>query len=216
MDIACIEDVETVAHNVGLPVGSRIGRSQEKKEWFVLLGFLRPAIAAGLIELPVSIQLGTPPNEPDFVVKRAGPVIGYFEITEASDEADQKEMTALERSGGGPMLLGEFGGRFADGASQPGIAWAADILDAIRRKRGKAIFQPTTIARHLLIYPNSNASFLLFDADDERVAADYLELYVTKESENLSQSANDCFIHVLCKHFLIFDVLGGQRLIPLS
>jgi hypothetical protein len=34
-------------------------------------------------------------------------------------------MTAFERSGKSMMLLGEFGGRFSDGASQPGRTWAA-------------------------------------------------------------------------------------------
>jgi hypothetical protein len=53
-------------------------------------------------------------------------------------------------------LIGEFGGRFADGAARPGIAWATDVVDAIRSKSSKVIFENAHTPRHLLIYPNSN------------------------------------------------------------
>jgi hypothetical protein len=82
---------------------------------------------------------------------RGDTTVDLLEVTEATDEADQKGMTAFERSRKSAALLGEFGGRFADGASRPGFAWAADIVDAIRRKDGKAIFQDLPTRRHLLV-----------------------------------------------------------------
>jgi hypothetical protein len=162
IQISNLEDVENAAALVGLPVGPRTGRSRrtkEQREWYVALGFLQTAIPAKLFSPPIAIRNGCPPNEPDFVVTRgqADDPIALMEITEATDEADQKEMTAFELSDKSAMLIGEFGGRFAGGASRPGLAWASDITDAIRRKEGKVIFNNLSVARRLIVYPNSNA-----------------------------------------------------------
>ena len=105
------------------------------------------------MKAPISIQKQNPPL-PDFGLQ-FGDTIAHLEITEATDPADQREMTAFERSGKSMMLLGEFGGRFSDGASQPGRTWASDVIDAINRKRGKAIFEKADVGRHLVIYSSS-------------------------------------------------------------
>jgi hypothetical protein len=62
---------------------------------------------------------------------------------------------------GKSVLLGHFGGRFLGGAAQPGLAWASDIVKAVKRKERKIIFEQSRTTRHLIIYPNSNASILL-------------------------------------------------------
>jgi hypothetical protein len=149
-------DIERAATSVGLPVGARTGpgkRSKEKKEWFVLFGFLKTAILNRTFKLPIAVRNGHPPDEPDFVTE---PTVDLFEITEATVESDQKEMTAFERSGKEMMMLGAFGGRFAGGGGWPGAVWATDIVSAIMRKRRKRIFQDSTSVRDLLVYPNSN------------------------------------------------------------
>jgi hypothetical protein len=64
--INCFEDLDRAFKEVGLPVGPRVGRSKEKKEWYVLLGFLKAAIPSGMVELPIMVRNGTPPDEPDF------------------------------------------------------------------------------------------------------------------------------------------------------
>jgi hypothetical protein len=131
-----------------------------------------------------------------------------LEITEATDPTDQREMTAFERSGSSRMLLGGFGGRFSDGATQPGWTWASDVIDAIKRKRGKAIFEKSDVGRHLVIYPNSNASALVNDAEDEQAAFGFLgELIEANLSEYL-EATNGCLVHVLGKELVGFDVLG--------
>ncbi|HEY1944606.1 MAG TPA: hypothetical protein VGH40_21030 [Roseiarcus sp.] len=216
VEIRSLEDLEWVARKVGLPVGPRTGRSKEKKEWYVLFGYLRATIPFKMVELPIVVRNGTPPDEPDFVVTRSGCTIGLLEITEATVEIDQKEMTSFQRSTKKVAMLGELGGRFAGGASRPGQAWATDILDAIRRKSGKAIFQDSSAARHLLVYPNSNASILLFDEGDEREAVDVLRGEIAKDITMLSRTTNGCLTHVLCKHFLCFDALGEMRILPQS
>jgi hypothetical protein len=61
---------EAAAGEVGLPVGSRIGRSKEKKEWYVLPNFLKAAIPYRMIELPIVARNSTPLDEPDLVASR--------------------------------------------------------------------------------------------------------------------------------------------------
>jgi hypothetical protein len=210
-EIRTREALDRVAEAVGLPVGPRKGRSKAKKEWYVLLGFLREAIPYGIFELPIVVRPGCPPEEPDFVVTREGSTVGLLEVTEATDEADQKEMTAFERSREKMMMLGDFGGRFVGGGGWPGRVWAADIIDAVRRKDGKAIFRDASAARHLLVYPSSNASLLLFDEKDEREAADDLLAEVTKDA-SLPNLVNGCAVHVLGGYVVCLDVLGRMDL----
>jgi len=211
------DDLRDIAALVG-PVGPRTGpgkRTKAKKEWYVLLGFLTTAIPAGMFELPVCIREGLPPKEPDFVMTRrdAADAVGLFEITEATNEADQREKTAFERSGKSTALIGEFGGRFPDGASRPGIAWAMDIVDAIRRKDGKAIFESTAANRHLIVYPNSNPSFLLSDHEDESEAVENLRVEIAKDAASLARIANGCLVYILGGYLICVDALGEMKLL---
>jgi hypothetical protein len=200
---------------LGSSVGPRTGgdkRTKDEKEWFVVRRFLKIALRDGFLKAPISIQKQDPPL-PDFGLQ-IGDAIAHLEITEATDPADQREMTVFEQSGNSAMLLGTFGGRFSDGASQPGRAWASDVMDAIERKGGKAIFQKSDMGRHLVIYPNSNASMLLFDADDERDAFGFLGELIAARAHGSVLGANGCLVHVLGMKLVGFDVLGEARLAP--
>jgi hypothetical protein len=202
--------------NLGLKVGPRTGagrRTQDDKEWYVARHFLKRAIRARLLKPPFAVRKAGPP-EPDFVLEfNNGKVMAWMEITEATDPADQREMTEFERSKGSAMLLGEFGGRFADGASQPGRAWASDVLDAMKRKQGKTICSKADTPRHLVIYPNSNASSLLFSDRDELDAFRFLNELLVPEHVSYVQAANGCLIHILGKERVCFDLLGKNRLV---
>ena len=93
---------------------------------------------------------------------------------------------------------------------------ATDIVRAIRHKSGKAIFRDSSVARHLIVYPNSNASLLLFDEDDERDAINKLRAEVANDITELSQTVNGCRVHILGKHLLCFDALGEIRILMLG
>lgn len=214
-----LEDLDRVAQIVGLPVGPRTGptkRTKEKKEWHVLICFLRATIPRRIVELPFVVRKGCPPGEPDFIMTRGRLQIGLCEVTEATKEHDQKEMTARELSLKTYTMLGEFGGRFKGGAGSPGIAWVTDIVAAIGRKSGKVIFRDSPVPRHLIIYPNSNASLLLGDEVDERDAIDKLRAEIVKHAAVLSEIANGCLVHVLGKHSLCMDALSNLTVLTLS
>jgi hypothetical protein len=193
---------------IGAKVGPRTGpnkRSQEEKEWYVIRRFLGPAIARGIFRLPLVINKSFPP-EPDFVVRHdRGHAL--IEITEATSPEDQKEMTLQEQTDE-PILLGELGGRFAGGGSEPEHLWVSDIVDAIKRKATKSIFSSLGAGRHLVIYPNSNASSLIFDHENERRAFSLLASAIDSKRTALSQVANGCAVHILAKDYVFFDVLG--------
>ena len=200
---------------IGSKVGPRTGgakRTQDEKEWFVVRRFLKVALKEGIVTAPFSVQKQNPPL-PDFGLQ-FGDAVVHLEVTEATHPDDQREMTVFEQSGTSAALLGTFGGRFAHGASQPGRAWASDVMDAIERKVGKAIFGKSDVERHLVIYPNSNASMLLFDADDERDAFGFLSELIATRCDDLTEKANGCLVHVLGKEVAGFDLLGEANLVP--
>jgi hypothetical protein len=106
-------------------------------------------------------------------------------------------------------MLGEFGGRFPRGASgPPGLVWASDIIDAIKRKSGKAIFEGSQAARHLVIHPNSNVSILLFSEEDEGEAIRKLREAIATEAASLAQTTNGCLVHVLGKYSVCINVVA--------
>src|SRR5262245_24664468 len=219
-EIWSLADLDRVTASVG-QVGPRTGRAKRTKkqmEWFVLSQFLEKAIPDGIFKLPIAGRNGSRAGEePDFVLMRAGTneVIALVEITEATNEADQREMTKFERSGERMALLGHSGGRFPRGAARPGLAWASDIVAAIKRKASKVIFKHSPAVRHLIIYPNSNASFLLSDQDDqdEQEAINYLREAIDIAGNDLAKVTNGCLVHVLGKRHICINVVGGMRVL---
>ena len=210
VNILQLSELEEAFGRLGANVGPRTGpnrRSQDSKEWFVLRHFMAAALEARVFDLPIAITK-VPPPEPDFAATH-GPTrkSALIEITEATHPDDQREMTEFEKSGEDLMLLGDFGGRFAGGASQPKLAWASDICDAVLRKRDKSICCLPTSDRHLIVYPNSNASQLIFDEADEREVFAHLRLKL-EEGRQFAEALNGCQVHVLGKALVGFDLAG--------
>jgi len=215
ISVPSLREFDSAFGEIGLMVGPRTGpnkRTKDDKEWYVVRRFLKEAALAKVFQCPLTIQKTYPPA-PDFLLENANGA-AQLEITEATDEADQIEMTKIELSNQSATLIGEFGGRFSEGASQPGRAWASDVIDAISRKEGKSIFQKASVGRHLIIYPNSNASSLLFDGDDEREAFAFLEAAVAKKRQDFIRATNGCLVHILGKEHIFLDVTGAVQIRP--
>lgn len=210
------EDFELAFGSLGAKVGARIGpnkRTQDEEEWFVLRRFMARTLGTEIFGFPVVFEKAHPPK-PDFAVRYGEEdKWALIEITEATDPKDQREMTRFAKSNKSASLLGEFGGRFVEGASQPKFAWASDILDAIARKQQKSICSTLTGERHLIVYPNSNASFLLFDEADEREAFAHLRSSVSARGSGYAQALNGCRVHVLGKEIVCVDLFGIFNLI---
>jgi hypothetical protein len=217
VELTRLSEIDAAFGELGTNVGPRTGakrRSQDAKEWFVLRGTMAAALKVDVFDLPIVITKVRPPG-PDFAATH-GPAHkpALIEITEATHPDDQREMTEFDKSGEGLMLLGAFGGRFADGASQPKLAWASDICDAILRKRDKSICSVPAPGRHLIVYPNSNASQLIFDETDEREAFAHLRQRLELEATQYAEALNGCQVHVLGKTLVGFDLAGRFFLEP--
>jgi hypothetical protein len=199
--IPSIEQFDVAFGSIGT-VGPRKGRTNEEEEWHVLREFLKATI-------PITVRKACPPL-PDFVVPDANgkEFAARIEITRASNQADQHEMTKIE-DGGQARLLGACGGRGA--TANPEGPWAEDVIEAIKRKRTKDIFVKPHPCRHLIIYPTSNMSILLLNEASERKAINVLHSLITHEAEGLAQLANGCCVHVLGKHYVCVDILGCMR-----
>jgi hypothetical protein len=167
------------------------------------------AIRTGHIRTPLALEKRNPPD-PDFILidSPTTGVVGGIEVTEATVEEDQRERSAFERSGRRMMRVGDFGGRFPRGASQPGKAWAVDVIYAIQRKKGKAIFDAARTSRHLVVYPNSNASLLLAEKKDELNAIGYVQTELDNRRDGLVQITNGCSVHILGAYYVFLDILG--------
>lgn len=206
-----LSEFDAAFGTLGTNVGPRTGpgkRTQDSKEWFVLRRFMFPALSAQMFEFPITIAKTEPPA-PDFAIAHGvASMEALIEITEATHPKDQREMTKFEESDEGYMLLGDFGGRFAGGASQPKFVWAADILDAVLRKIDKSICSQNSPDRHLVVYPNSNASQLIFDEADERDAFAHLKEKLETERTRHVKALNGCQVHVLGKALVGFDLMG--------
>ena len=215
--VADISTFEEAFGTVGERVGPRTGpdkRTQDDKEWYVVRRFLQEALLATIFATPLALCKTRPPR-PDFRLELGDEQSpAFIEITEATQPQDQREMTEFERSGKSAMSQGALGGRFPRGAgSESAHAWASDIIDAIERKSGKAIYSMPGESRHLVIYPNSNASSLILDEAGERTAFSILQQAIDRRRTDYTGIANGCAIHVLGKHFVCFDLLGSIRLV---
>jgi len=64
-----------------------------------------------------------------------------------------------------------------------------------------------------MINPNSNASVLIADEEDEHRAFSILAQAIEPHRTKYTGTTNGCAIHVLGKHFVCFDLLGGSQLV---
>lgn len=214
--VADISTFDEAFGSVGQRVGPRTGsdkRTQDDKEWWVARRFLRAALQLNAFAMPLTIWKEQPPL-PDFGVEFGSALSqALIEITEATHPDDQREMAEFERSDKSAMLIGELGGRFSGGASEPGHAWTSDVIAAIERKAGKSIYSMDAERRHLVIYPNSNASVLIMSEEHERKVFSILTHAIDPRRTEYVGIAKGCAISVLGKHFLCFDLLGSRRLL---
>jgi hypothetical protein len=210
--IATFDDLRRVRQEVGLlPLPDGLSQvTKVQREHYVLLAFLLEAsLASNLIPRPIKLRQGNPPNEPDFVAE-CGSTLTWFEITEATDPADKRE--DAEQSERETLRLGNLGGRLADGTVDPVPLWIGDIVTAIERKSTKVVCRASHVARHLLIYPNSNASFWMgMDEREERRAFGKLRMSLVLRQEQRPITVNGCSVHVIGRHFVAFDALGRMK-----
>ena len=127
-----------------------------EEEIYLLRRYLSTLEASGELQYPFDVCKS---ERPDFLLTdHRGYCLG-LEVTEATTMADQREMTLAGRKDT-PTRLGNLGGRYRNGADGdiPERDVVADVLRATRRKSES--FRKSDLPVEILIYANSNASFL--------------------------------------------------------
>ena len=163
---------------------------------------LRTVAANELLNFPLSIEKC---ESPDFLVTSEGTASWGLEITEATTQAWQRELTAMEKNETHPRLLRREGWR---GNSAEREACAA-ILRAMRRKarkikRGK--YRPA-LRHDILIYVNMRAFFY-----DVQEVIELLSKSVTRWRNQWDPLGQ---VHVLTASELLVDVTNNLRRMPL-
>ena len=140
----------------------RLGRTKEQKELYCLRRYLFSMARASRLSFPLRVAKS---EAPDFIVSGAKDF--GIEVTEATDEADQREWTRAAQLGRSSWLNGDLGGRGRDGfvGQEPERLWSQYVLTAVLKKASKQYSTPTA---SLLIYSNSNAGGFI---DDEKAGA---------------------------------------------
>jgi hypothetical protein len=177
-----------------------------EEEIYLIRRYLLTLSRLGRITYPLKLSAR---ESPDFLLVTNGVTVG-IEVTEATSGRDQREFT-LEEGEECPSLIGKYGGRYADGAvgDQPERDLIADTLRAIRRKvtkLRKGVYEPTPTLE-LLIYANSNASFL----SDERRAIEMLKPFLWQRTWRLFAHTNITRVAlILGNHIALFGELGVE------
>ncbi|MFN4023337.1 MAG: hypothetical protein ACK4MQ_00775 [Hyphomonas sp.] len=153
VNASSLDDLVRQFGGVGLTVPPRPNRTKEEKEAYLARRLFLNLAKEQRLSFPLSI---TQSDSPDFVVD-ASDGTWFLEITEATSEADQREMTLAPDA---PQLIGHSGGRGADGyfGAQPETEVIADINAAIDRKKRKAYASNRC---SLLVYINSNPGMVV-------------------------------------------------------
>ena len=126
-------------------------RTKDEKEAYCLRCYLLTLSKNQLLSFPIVVAKG---ETPDFVI--TGVEAFGIEVTEATDERDQREWSLAARAGLALWAQGQFGGRGANEFSgrHHERLWLQYVVDSVNRKGG---LNYATERTRLLINSNSNA-----------------------------------------------------------
>jgi hypothetical protein len=180
----------------GRGVPERSLRCSQDREAWCLRRYLLTLADSGRLSFPLRV---TKFETPDYKVE--GVTNFGVEVTEATTQRDQKEMSKSEKLGR-VSGFGEFGGRGRDGwlGNDAERTLIDDIAASLEKKSSKSWkCQPV----RLLIYPNSNASVVAcWDEAVKMLQGDVERSRFENFSDKLSE------VSVIAGNQLWFDILG--------
>lgn len=206
MEIVTFESADCLMkyfRKVGAKVGGRIGphkRTQDEKELFNLRQYLRTLAANDLLEFPLTVEKR---ESPDFLLTNSEPKTWGLEVTEATTQAWQRELTVTEGDTTSLRPLGRDGWR---GNSAERETCAA-ILRAMHKKARKIRGYGLTSQCDLLIYVNVRAFF--YDIDE------VVDLLGERVSRWHPQWAALGCVSVVTKRYLLINVTNHLNRLPL-
>ena len=114
----------------GRQVDARPQRTKDQKEAYCLRRYLLSLANCGLLDYPLAVEKC---ETPDFIV--TGTECFGIEVTEATDEVDQREYTKAAKSGVTMWSDGRFGGRGTFVGVSHERLWLSYVRKAIQKKQ---------------------------------------------------------------------------------
>jgi len=190
------------------------GRTNDDRERYCIVHYLRALERAGLIQYPFKLTKG---ESPDFRVEMGSQLFG-LEVTEAASEEHQRAMSVLARSPKGSLLeIDEVRlpkeplRRPPEAGDQAERLWIEQMLAALQKKTlllGRPHYQLPEV--QLLIYDNTGLGSWTVTDWPARLAEAIREW---KDAEpNPGRRFSRCSI--LRDRILIYDVEAGAELLP--
>lgn len=191
---------------LGKTVGPRVGpkrRTAEDREWFCLREYLLSLDSIELINYPMRICKS---ESPDFVIENIDQQTG-IEVTEATEEHFQQELTKDERRGGDDVVFvyGEDGCVGFNAEEE----WCEIIIKQISSKLKKVKSYDFPIGRiGILVYASPRSIYLVSEPP----------VAMLRESiENNPMLWQECcelnWISIISRKYLLIDVISKGRLI---
>ncbi len=144
---------------LGSIVGPRRGpnrRTKDEKEWYCLRWYLLTLASQGLLHYPMRIEKS---ERPDFMVADTARGVFGIEVTEATEQDWQRELTETAAVEGEDAAKGILRSKTVFAGHKPEIFWSTAIVDAIEKK-SQSLASPHYQARtcDLLVYVSTRAS----------------------------------------------------------
>ncbi len=198
---------------LGAKVGPRRGlnrRTKDQKEWYCLRRYLLTLAAHNLLSFPLDISKS---ERPDFIVTDGARGRYGIEVTEATEQDWQRELTETEAGEGDdsaeafPINENGFAG------DQPEHDWCAAVIRAISNKVNSLSDPNYSVAMcDLLIYVNSRMSVVAH----ELRAIELLTAASLPEVERWKVCARVGRVAILANRHALPDLLSGGVALPIA
>ncbi len=198
---------------LGTRVGPRRGpdrRTQDQKEWYCLRRYLLTLAAHDLLSYPLDIGKS---ERPDFIVTDTARGRYGVEVTEATEEDWQRELTETEACEDDDPAEAELIGGDGFVGENPEHDWCAAVIRAINNKvdsLNKPNYQVASC--DLLVYVNSRMSIV---ADESR-AIEVLAEASMPEIERWKACARLGSVAVLANRRVLPNLLSGVEALPVT
>lgn len=213
LTVASDAELDQAFSILGASVGPRRGpnrRTKDQKEWYCVRRYLLTLAAHKMLSYPLSIMKSDPP---DFIASDQVSGTYGIEITEATEQDWQRELTVTEADEGddpaGANLISKDG--FA--GEQPEHNWCSAVIRAVANKVTSLRKSDYPVALcDVLVYVNSRRSVVAC----ERRAIELLPAAAMPDVARWKACSRLGRVAILGNSHVIPDLLAGDLVLPIT
>jgi len=207
------DELTRIFQTLGMTVGPRRGphrRTKDDKEWYCLRTYLLALLSQELVVYPFKINKS---EAPDFIISNE--TRGFFgiEVTEATEEDWQRELTETETGKDDDPAEGSLISEDGFAGDQPEIDWCGAVVRAIEKKiesLNNHTYHVDTC--DLLVYVNSRMSCVV----ETEKAIQMLISAVEPKVGGWKACGRFGGVSVLANHYLVHDLASSVHIIEIS